>query len=105
MQKLSPYEMVSLLELLKHNAEAFCRLSSLIGQMMVGTKFGLPAYVDGLPQLSELQREAERLGLASTSKQVERVYNSIDSDLTPEKIHRLLNELYLRLLDELEDRK
>ncbi len=104
MKNIAPYRVVTLLELLEHNAEAFCRLSSLMGQLMVGLRVNFRGTLDGVASLGELQREAQRLGLSTTTKQLQRIYDSIESGTPPETISKLVEEAYLRLLDEIEER-
>lgn len=100
MRVLNNYRLVTLLELLEHNAEAFCRLSSLIGQMIIGMRYNSAPAVRALGELGELQRETERLGLLSSTKQLQRIYVAIENNQFS-NISSLLEELYNRLRDDL----
>jgi hypothetical protein len=95
----APDRLWSLWDMLDHNAEAFCRFSSIIGQVIIGLQFGQMPNVKVITEsLAELQREAKRIGLASVDAQIERInkHRSI-AHVTSESWH----ELYHRMQDEL----
>ncbi len=94
------------MELLEHNAEAFCRLSSLLGQALVLVETNAKIDSKALSgNLGELQREAKRLGLSMVDKQLDRIYELLMSQQANSlNLSPLLKELYNRLLDELESR-
>jgi len=106
MMLTTPYRLVTLLELLEHNAEAFCRLSSVIGQAIVLLKTSKIPDLDALVgSLGELNRETERLGLPSATKQLKRIYASITTAGTDvASIGPMVIDLYNRLRDDLEER-
>lgn len=98
--------LVGLMELLEHNAEAFCRLSSVLGQSLLILQRGAENE-DTLRQLAgslgELQRETQRLGLGSVDKHISRIKEKwFDGRITP--THHEVAELYNRLRDALEER-
>jgi hypothetical protein len=63
--------------MLEHDAEAFCQLSSLIGQAIVGFQFGrMPDERVIAQSLMGLQSEARRIGLTSVDSQIERMKQS-----------------------------
>lgn len=97
--------MVTLLEILEVKAEAFCRMSSMIGQMLVVLEMNqIPdAGVMG-GTLGELHREAQRLGLRAVDRQLERVKEHFGSaGATTATMRPMLVEVYNRMLETLED--
>ena len=98
--------MVTLLELLEHNAEAFCRLSSVLGQAMLIVGFGTAndrTLSELAGSLGELQREVQRLELGSVDKHIERIKHSWFEERT-NPTRAALDQLYDRLRDALEER-
>jgi hypothetical protein len=102
-----PYRLVSLLEILKVPAGAFCRMSSLIGQMIIVLAQNRLPEVDTMGQtLGELQREATRLGIRSVTRQLERIRENLDSGKASNAtMHPMMLELNNRLVDELSDKQ
>jgi len=100
-----PGSLVTLMAILEVKADAFCRLSSMIGQMIIAlaqnwtTEMGAVAGT-----LGELQREAQRLDLRSVDQHLSRIYESIKPGMTNQVMHGMVVELYNRMLDELNDR-
>jgi HEPN domain-containing protein len=110
MSAVRSYRLVMLLELLELKAEPFWRLSCLIGQMVVRLETSLPPLEQVVNGLGELQREVQRLGLRSADAQLNRIRDLFFGDkrepslatLGP-KLHPLVLDLHLRILDELAD--
>lgn len=107
--KSQPYKLVSLMELLKLNAEAFCRASTVIGQawVLVNRTGDLSATDAGTlgAALGELQRECETLELPSATVQIGRMRQWLDAgsgDL--HVLTQMLVELQNRVIDELSTR-
>jgi len=103
---ITPYGMVTLMEILEHKAEAFCRLSSILGQAMMILRMGT-ANDNTLRQLAgalgEIQRESQRLNLGLVEKHVERIREEwVGKGI--ELTSHSLDELYNRLRDALEER-
>src|SRR5579883_390392 len=101
-----PHQLVTLMEILEVKAEAFCRLSSMVGQMIVVLARNLNADVASIGgTLGELQREAQRLGLRSVDQHLSRVYEHFASgNANTQTMHSMITELYNRMLDELSGR-
>jgi len=109
--KLAPFQVVTLMEILESDAEAWWRVSSLIGQFFVrleGQAIGQTTMEAGVGALAELEREVERLKLESTRKQLERVKEALfgnDRQRVPlTAIQPMIRELHVRMCDELEGR-
>lgn len=66
----TPFQLVTLMDILEHNAEAFWRLSSLVGQLFTRLETGLPDLGVVAANLGELRREAERLDIRSAVAQM-----------------------------------
>jgi len=102
----SPYRMVTLLEILEHKAEPFCRISSVLGQAIMIMRHSSPTEetISGLTgSLGELQREVQRLGLVSVDKHIERIKHDMFERGQVPTAHAI-EELYNRLRDALEER-
>lgn len=99
------YRLVSLLEILEVKADAFCRMSSMIGQMLVMLELNqLPDTGAMGSILGELHREAQRLGLRSVDRQLERIkehFTSTGANTTT--MRPMLIELSNRMLESLAD--
>jgi hypothetical protein len=104
---ITPCRLVSLLELLEIHGEQFCRLSSMLGQMMVVLEMDnlegdMKAMVVTLAQLHGV---AEKLRLLSVLKQLERVKEAVLSrTATPKVLLPMIRETYNRMRDDMEDR-
>jgi hypothetical protein len=105
------YRLVILLEILETSAEAFWRLSSILGQFMIRLEANqVTDQILGIATgaLGDMQREINRLKLASASKQLDRIKIALIGDESERKtlveIRSMLEELHLRVLDELDDR-
>ena len=61
--KRAPFQVVDLMEILETSAEAWWRLASMTGQLMVRLEASLPPMEQIIETLAELHRECERLGL------------------------------------------
>jgi hypothetical protein len=92
--------------MLDHNAEAFCRISSIIGQGIIGLHFGHPPndkIIAGT--LGELHDECKRIGIKSVEKQVQRIKDAhLAGQMNVDMWKNMLYELYNRLRDDLEAR-
>lgn len=92
--------------MLEFSGEAFCRLSSMMGQLIVVLeRGGIPdAKVVGA-SLGELDREAEKLQLRSVVQQLARVKAHIlNGSANSSSLHPMIMELYNRMRDIMEDR-
>lgn len=101
------YRMVTLLEILETSAEAFWRLSSIVGQFFVRLEQPITekAVHAGFGSLGELMREAERLDLRSAVRQLQRIKDEgLSGDPWQPKLRAMLLDLHTRILDDLEDR-
>lgn len=96
------------LEILEVNAEAFCRMSSMLGQMLVRLENSqLNQENAGVmaQSLGELLRESKRLGLRHTTQQLERIKEHYLSNRSnASTLQPMIFQLYERILDELSDR-
>ena len=105
------FQLVTFMELLEHNAEAFWRLSSLVGQLFTRLETGLPDLNVVASNLGELRREAERLSIRSAVVQNERITDLVQGDLWGGDLQRLAGlmrplvvDLHLRIMDDLDAR-
>lgn len=114
-----PYKLVSIMELLRLEADAYCRLMSMIGQLVAQFKIaaeappGIAMRVNNktftylAETCGEMQRQVEQLNLPLAKRHLERMKETMTSDasaFTNEAIMRNLFELSARVIDELEDR-
>jgi hypothetical protein len=100
---------VTLLEILETSAEAFWRLSSILGQLIIRlenhqideSNMGAAA-----SSLGELMRKAERLNLRMAVQQLERIKEQLFGERrdTLASVRPMLLDLHMRILDMLEDR-
>lgn len=102
-------QLVTLLELLEINAEAFWRMSGVIAQFMIrleAPNIGQKAFEIGVSTLGELNRELPKLGLPAALKQMKRIEDAlIGSDPRPlQEIRPMLADLLQRACDELDGR-
>jgi hypothetical protein len=108
-QSSSRFDLVSLMELLKYNAEACCRLCGLVGQMVIvlNNSSDFPdTIVEPLGStLGELMLEAEKLQLRSAMQQLVRIKGMIDArDVNTRSMATLMIEVQNRLVDDLSAR-
>jgi hypothetical protein len=107
---VGPYRLVTLLEILEIQAEAFWRLSSVVGQLFVRLETGFPPVEQIAPTLGELRRESERLGIRVAVSQLDRINEVVQGDgwnslqALAELLRPLVRDLHLRVIDELGDR-
>jgi hypothetical protein len=113
-----PYELVSLMELLRFEAEAYCRLTGLIGQLLshfhsarqasaVGLRINDEVYKTLGSAIGEMGRQVDKLELSSAKKHFGRMKWTIENEpnsITEEWVARNLSEFIGRIVDELEDR-
>lgn len=102
----APGKLWSLWDMLEHDAEAFCRFSSVLGQALVlldlqpnGNDWG------GLvATLGQMDREAERMEMTSLRKVLARIKEHITGrpGATTATVRPMIVELYNRLRDDLE---
>lgn len=118
MQK--PYRLVSLMELLRFEADAYCRLMSIIGQILAHFQIAGEAPARGVTlavkrevfehlhsTLFEMGQQLDRLNLPLAQKHLERMKSDFDGNpnsFTNESLTRSLFELTTRIVDELEQR-
>src|ERR1700687_5039644 len=109
--KLLPFQVVTLMQLLETDAEAWWRVFGLIGQLFVrleAPSIGFETMEAGIGALAELGREIDRIKLASALKQLERVKEAVfgnDRQRVPlSAVQPLIRELHVRMCDELEGR-
>ncbi len=80
MRFLPPDELVTLLEILETSAEAFWRLSSILGQLIIrveNNQINEENFKGAVGSLGELHREAERLNLRPAVQQLERIKEAL----------------------------
>lgn len=102
----APSKLVSVLAILEVSGEAFCRISSILGQMIILLAHGQIPDTKGMGgNLGELEREAERLELRSVSLHLARVKEHfLGGSATTATMHPMVTELYNRMRDALEER-
>ncbi|WBT36507.1 hypothetical protein [Hyphomicrobium sp. DMF-1] len=92
--------------MLKYDASAFCRISSVLGQALVILRHSKdPDWGSLAATLGELQREADRMGMASVVKVLLRIKEHMfeTPGASSASVQPMLSELYNRLRDELEE--
>jgi hypothetical protein len=113
-----PYELVSLMELLRFEAEAYCRLTGLLGQLLthfqsarqlstVGLRISDDAYKSLGGTIGEMARQVDKLELSSAKKHFQRMQVTINShpdSINEEWVARNLFDFVGRIVDDLEDR-
>ena len=103
-------QIVALLEILETSAEAWWRLSSIIGQLFVRLETTFPPVEQIAPALGELQIEARRLDIRSADAQIARINEEVHSGNWRSiaelaiALRPLIIDLHLRISDELRDR-
>jgi hypothetical protein len=92
--------------MLEINGEAFCRLSSLLGQMIVVLQRGEKPDTGNMGGIfGEIEREAKRLRLETVTKHSSRIKEHFLSGVaTAKTMHPMVVELYNRFRDEMESR-
>ncbi len=106
----SHYRLVTLLDLLEFKAEAYWRLSGIVGQLIVRLETGIPPAKQIGNMLGELREEVEKLGVRSAVAQIDRI-NDVFTGGKWDSVQELANllrplvvDLHLRTADELGDR-
>jgi hypothetical protein len=113
------YELVSLMELLRFEADAYCRLMNMLGQILAhftiasgpGSRAGLSltneVYGELGATLGEIDKQVAILDLPMSKKHFDRlkwaIYNDKNS-FTLEVMQRNVSELITRIVDELSER-
>ena len=100
-----PGRLWSLWDMLEHNAEAFCRFSSMLGQMLV--VLDMPTSPDWsviVSTLAQLQREADRMRMTGVNKVLDRIKEHVTGGpgASAATVRPMIVELYNRLRDDLE---
>lgn len=91
--------------MLIHDAEAFCRFSSIIGQSLILLDLHSDPPWSGLIQsLGQLQRESQRMGMTGVDKVLERIKEHITGGdaVSAATVRPMIAELYNRMRDDLE---
>jgi hypothetical protein len=98
--------LVSVLAILETSGEALCRLSSVLGQMIIMLELGhLPDGRAMAANFGEIDREAERLNLRVVSAHLGRVKEHfLGGSATRQSLYPMVLELYNRMRDDLNDR-
>ena len=104
------WQIVTLLELLEGNAEAFWAVAGVLGQAIVRLEVdavmadSTPGYIGSA--MRRLSDHATRLNLRSSARQCQRVYDYIDGgeQVTHKRLREMLVDVLLRTGDDLEDR-
>jgi hypothetical protein len=110
-----PYELVPLMELLKFQADAYCRLMSMMGQLLAhftiassqpALSLTKTVFAELAATLKEMETQIDALNLPYSKKHFERFKSSIfdGGDLSSESLKRNLSELTTRITDELGER-
>lgn len=121
--QLMPFTLVNLMELLQFEADAYCRLTGMAGQLLshfqiagsgqaarAGLTLTTEAYGHLGATLGEMKLQLEKLSLPSAEKHFARMeitfFNSDgrNAAITDEWVARNLSELLARIVDELGDR-
>jgi hypothetical protein len=109
--KPAPFRLVTLMEILETSAEAWWRLSSMLGQFFIrleDPQIGFETMEAGIATLAELQREIERLKLDSSLKQLGRIKDALFGNdrqrVTLAQVRPLLTDLHQRMCDDLDGR-
>ena len=99
------------MSILEASAEAWWRLSSMIGQLLVRLETGLPPVDVIIATFAELRTESEKIGLSLTTRQIDRIkeYAKSNAGKVPiqefgEKFRQLVLDMHERALDELHHR-
>ncbi|MEO6606833.1 MAG: hypothetical protein ABIN69_00010, partial [Aestuariivirga sp.] len=92
--------------MLDHDAEAFCRFSSIIGQALVVLQTNqMPDSVSLISNLKQLDAAAQRLELNSVHQQIERIREaSLKGGLSFSDLRAMFVQLYERLSDGMKER-
>jgi hypothetical protein len=101
-----PGRLWSLWDMLNHDAEAFCRFSSILGQAIIGLRFNQkPDLNVMISTLKGIRLESNKIGLSSVVAQVNRIEEYTTSN-SPDvnQWQNMLFELYNRLRDDLSSR-
>ena len=103
---MNPSRLVTLLDLLEFKAEPFCRLSSVVGQMLVLLENGIVPDVSAMGgSLGELHREVRRLKFRSVDRQLEKIKEHFTSGhATAASMRPMIVSLYERMMEECGDR-
>jgi hypothetical protein len=108
---LAPYQLVTLLKLLETNAEAFWRLSSVIGQLFIrleNRQVSENMMSIAARSLGEFDRELPKLSLKLASKQMARIKVALIGEEHERKpmsdIGPMLKDLHQRICDDLDGR-
>jgi hypothetical protein len=105
-----PFQVVILMEILETSAEAWWRLASMTGQLMVRLEASLPPMQQIVETLAELHRECGRLGLPLSQAHLERFrdgladFANVPLSTVAERMRGGIVELNMRVWDELENR-
>lgn len=106
-----PFALVTLLAILETSSEAWWRLASMTGQLLVRLEQSLPPMEDIVATLGELHRECERLKLTTAVLLLERIRDdaiggAAGSPISAfaEKLRPMVADLNLRVWDELRGR-
>jgi hypothetical protein len=106
----APYHrVVTLLQILETSAEAWWRLASMTGQLLVRLETSIPPPDVVVATLGELQLECDKLSLTSASSQLSRIREDgfvagVPFHILGPKLQRMVYELNLRISDELDNR-
>ena len=106
------------MELLRFEAEAYCRLTGLIGQLLahfhsarqasaVGLRINNEIYKTLGSAIGEMGLQVDKLELSSAKKHFQRMKWTIENDsnsVTEDWVARNLSEFVARIVDDLEDR-
>jgi hypothetical protein len=98
------------MKLLQFHARAFCNITGTMSQVFTMLEHdimpGEPAATLLKDAIAGLVRESDRLGLRSVGSQAKRTSEYLNTQsINPKEVHRLLIDLYLRMLDELESER
>lgn len=92
----------------EQSAEAFWRLASMTGQVLIRANVGQINMGNIKPiveTFGELLREAEKLELNTTAAQLRRIYNHLFEERGPfDELERLVYDLHMRAIDDLQAR-
>lgn len=102
--------LVTLLEILETSAEAWWRLASMTGQLMVRLERSIPPLDSVIETLAELAREVGRLDLPLSEAQLLRIrdelpnFANVEMAIVAERLRGMVVEVNMRVWDELKNR-
>lgn len=98
------------MEILETSAEAWWRLASMTGQLMVRLEQSIPPFESVVETLAELHRECGKLGLPLSHAQLFRIRDELPNfantnlAIVAQRLRQMVHDLNLRVWDELKNK-